>query len=118
MPSNSTKQSVRASRSMHDAFLVTLISLIAVGSALGGFLIGRHITRDAFIDRVSTKGAFEKTTLVSTGSPPLSLFQIVGNRIDDPLMAEVAVSLLRPLPTRSIGDQSCRGLPSRPARNL
>ena len=30
----------------------------------------------------------------------------------------VTVSLLRLLPTRSIGDQSWQGLPSRPTRNL
>ncbi len=82
------KQSPRVSGPLHEVFLVTLISLIAVGSALGGFLIGRHLTRDAFIERMSTQGTLENTSLVSAGSTPLNLFQVVGKSIDDPVIEQ------------------------------
>lgn len=105
MTSNSTKQSARASGSLHDVFLVILISLIAVGSALGGFLIGRHVTRDAFIEKISAQNAAEKTSLVSAGSTPLSLFQVVGKGIDDPLTAQALARLY----DVAVGDRDALG---------
>lgn len=93
MASNSTKQSVQASGSLHDAFLIILISLIGVGGALGGFLVGRYHTQDAFIKRVSSQSAREKTSLLSAGSVPLSLSQVVGRDIDNPLLAQALAGL-------------------------
>ena len=72
-------------KSRYDVLLATFISLTVVVAAIGGFLIGRHITRDAFIEKVSTQGAVEKATLVSAGTAPLSLNQIIGRGVDDPL---------------------------------
>jgi lysophospholipase L1-like esterase len=88
MSSNSTKPSAPASTALHDAFLVTLISLISVGAALGGFLIGRHGSQDSFINKISAQSAVENTSLFSAGSAPITLSQILGDRIDDPLTAQ------------------------------
>jgi lysophospholipase L1-like esterase len=87
MSSESANSSSHAPRPLHNAVLVTLISLIVAGGVIGGFLIGRNVTRDAFIDRVSALGAVESATLVSAGSAPRSLLQIVGSGLDDPLTA-------------------------------
>lgn len=87
MSANSTEQPARTPTQLQRVFLFLVISLIVVGGTLGGFLIGRRVSRDEFIRKVSTQGAAEKMTLLSAGSAPLNLFQVVGERIDDPLMA-------------------------------
>jgi lysophospholipase L1-like esterase len=88
MSQNSTKQPVGTSRSLHDAILAALVSLITAFAAVGGFLIGRNATQDAFIKKVSTQGSVEDATLVSAGTAPLSMLQVLGKGIDDPLMTQ------------------------------
>lgn len=75
------------SRALHKVVLSILISLIAVGGTLGGFLIGRHVSQDAFINKISARAAIENTSLVSAGSTPLRLFPFVEKSLDDPLTA-------------------------------
>ena len=85
MASKSVELSMRASRPLLDAILVALISLTVVGGTVGGFLIGRHVTRDAFIEKINGQSSVEKTTLLSAGTAPRSLYQAVAKDIDDPL---------------------------------
>jgi len=101
MSSNLTKQSARVRRFLRDPFLITLIALIVAGSTLGGFFIGRHITRDEFIRKVSTRSAVESASLATAGNTSLNLFQVLGKRSDDPLTAQ-ALAKLYNLP---IGDR-------------
>ncbi len=79
-----------ASRRIHEAILAIFLSLTVAGAAIGGFLIGRKATQDAFIKKVSGQaGSQPNTTLLSAGTVPVSLLQILGKRIDnDPLMAQ------------------------------
>jgi lysophospholipase L1-like esterase len=62
------------------------------GAVFGGFLIGRNITHDAFIEKVSGQGSVEGTTLISAGTAPLSLLQVLGKGVDDPLTARALAS--------------------------
>lgn len=80
-------------KSRYDTILATFISLTVVVIAIGGFMLGRYVTRDAFIEKVSGQGAIEKATLVSAGTSPLSLYQIVGKGIDDPLNAKALANV-------------------------
>jgi lysophospholipase L1-like esterase len=62
------------------------------GAAVGGFVIGYTVTRDAFIEKVGALGTDEGATLLSAGIAPMSLLQvleILGTRIDDPVTAQV-----------------------------
>ena len=88
MCSKSPEPSTPASRPLYNAVLAALISLVTVGAAVGGFLIGRNVTQDAFIEKVSTLGAGEDTTLISAGTAPKSMLQALGKGIDDPLMTQ------------------------------
>ena len=90
MSFNSPKQSIR---SLRDAILVTLISIIVAGGAVGGFLIGRYRSHDAFITKVTRQAGIGNTSLLSAGSAPVSLFQAVGKELDDPLAAEAFARL-------------------------
>lgn len=80
----------RASRRTPESILAIFLSLTVAGAAVGGFLIGRKTTQDAFIKKVSGQaGAQPNTTLLSAGTAPLSLLQLLGKRIDDdPFMAQ------------------------------
>jgi lysophospholipase L1-like esterase len=88
MSVNSTRQPTHSSRSLRDTILSIFISLITIGAAVGGFLIGRNVTHDAFIEKVSRQGSVEGTTLLSAGTAPMNLLQALGKRVDDPLMAQ------------------------------
>jgi hypothetical protein len=46
-----------------------------------------QVTHDAFIEKVSGQGSVEGTALISAGTAPLSLFQVLGKAIDNPLTA-------------------------------
>lgn len=93
MSSNSTKESARARRFLYEALLIALISLVIVSGTLSGFLIGRHVSQDAFINKVSMQAGIGNTSLLSAGSVPLSLFQAVEKEIDDPLTARALAKL-------------------------
>jgi hypothetical protein len=93
MSSKSGEQCVCASRSVHDTILVTFISLIVAGGTVGGFLIGRNTSRDAFINKVNRQAGIGNTSLLSAGVAPLSLFQAVEKEIDDPLVAQALAKL-------------------------
>ena len=90
MSLKSPEPSQPASRRIHESILAIFISLIVAGAAIGGFLIGRNVTHDAFIKKVSGQaGSQPNTTLLSAGTLPVSLGQIRGKRIDNrPLMAQ------------------------------
>ena len=90
MSSESPEPPKRALRPVHETILAIFVSLIVAGAAIGGFLIGRKATQDAFIKKVSAQaGSQPNTTLLSAGTVPVSLLQILGKRIDnDPLMAQ------------------------------
>ena len=89
MQSKSPKPPVRALHSVRSTILVGLICLITVGSALGGFLIGRNATRDTFIQRINTISGAEGVTLISAGSAPISLYHVLGKEsLDDPVTAQ------------------------------
>jgi lysophospholipase L1-like esterase len=81
------------SRKMREAILVVLICLIAVCGTIGGFLIGRSVTRDAFIQKVNSQSAFGNATLLDAGVAPRSLYQNVGNDVDDPLTAQALAKM-------------------------
>lgn len=90
MSSESPKPPIRASRRMHESILAIFLSLTVAGAAIGGFLIGRKATQDAFVKKIGAQaGSQPNTTLLSAGTVPVSLLQILGKRIDDdPLMAQ------------------------------
>lgn len=90
MSSESPELPKRASRPTHETILAIFISLLVAGAMLGGFWIGRKTTRDAFIKKISGQaGSQPNTTLLSAGTAPVSLLQILGKRIDDdPLMTQ------------------------------
>jgi lysophospholipase L1-like esterase len=83
MPPDSAKQPAGVSGSWHDAILATFISVMVGSAAIGGFLIGRNVTRDAFIEKVGVIGTDELATLLSAGTTPLSLLHSVGGEMDD-----------------------------------
>lgn len=80
----------RASRRMHEWILALFVCALVGGAALGGFWIGRKATQDAFIKKISAQaGSQPNTTLLSAGTVPVNLQQILGARIDsEPWMAE------------------------------
>jgi len=88
--SESPEPRKRASRRTLETILAIFVSLLVAGAAIGGFLIGRKSTHDAFIKKVSGQpGSQPNTTLLSAGTGPVSLLEILGKRIDeDPLMAQ------------------------------
>ena len=74
---------------MHESILAIFLSLIVAAGTIGGFLIGRNATHDAFIKKIGAQaGSQPNTTLLSAGTVPVSLLQILGKRIDEPLRAE------------------------------
>jgi lysophospholipase L1-like esterase len=74
---------------MYESILAIFLSLTVAGAAIGGFLLGRKATQDSFIKKISGQaGSQPNTTLLSAGTAPISLLQILGKRIDDPLMAQ------------------------------
>jgi lysophospholipase L1-like esterase len=93
MSTNWIGESTHTPRPLHRVVLSLVISLIAGGGTLGGFLIGRHITKDEFIRKVSTQSSVENTSLVAAGNAPLSLSQVLGREIDDPLTAQALTKL-------------------------
>jgi len=93
MPSDSRSQIAAASTSRRAGLLVILISLITAGGTIGGFFIGRVTTQDKFIRSVSEQGAIENTSLITAGTAPLSLLQILGKRLEDPQTAEAMARL-------------------------
>jgi lysophospholipase L1-like esterase len=82
MRPDSAEQSAGVSGSWRDAVLATLISVIVGGAAIGGFLIGRNVTRDAFIEKVGAFGADKRSTLLTAGTTPMSLLDALG-QVDD-----------------------------------
>jgi lysophospholipase L1-like esterase len=77
---------MRSSRSLHDYILAIIVALIVICTAVGGFLIGRNVTRDGFIEKVNTQSqSVTRTTLLESGTIPLNLYQAIGASIDDPL---------------------------------
>lgn len=88
MSTNWSEEPTHTPRPLHRVVLSLVISLIAGCGTLGGFLIGRHITEDEFIRKVSTQSGVENTSLVAAGNAPLSLSQVLGKGIDDPLTAQ------------------------------
>jgi lysophospholipase L1-like esterase len=78
---------------MREAILVGLICLITVCGAIGGFLIGRSVTRDAFIERVNSQSVNENTSLLDAGVAPRSLYQNFRKDIDDPLTAQALAKM-------------------------
>jgi lysophospholipase L1-like esterase len=89
-----TEPSVVTSRKAREAILVGLICLITVCGTIGGFLIGRSVTRDAFIQKVNgQKSANGITTLLEAGVAPLRLYPDTGMDIDDPLTAQALAKM-------------------------
>ena len=90
MSSGSSALPKRSLRPAHETILAIFVSLLVAGAAIGGFLIGRKTTQDAFIKKISGQaGSQPNTTLLSAGTGPMSLLQVLGKRIDDdPLMAQ------------------------------
>jgi lysophospholipase L1-like esterase len=79
--------------SRHETFFIILICIIAAVAALGGYLIGHAVTRDAFIDKISRQNSLEAVTLISAGTSPVSLLQVLGKGIDDPLTAKALANM-------------------------
>lgn len=86
-------QRPRARERWHRAGLLIAISLIVAGGVLGGFVVGRRTTRDAFIDKVTRQAALERPSLIAAGLEPLSLLQLIGKRIDDPLLSQALATM-------------------------
>lgn len=93
MSSNSATQFTPASRPLRDTILVILVSVIVVGGAVGGFLIGRYRSHDAFISKVTRQAGIGNTSLLSAGSAPVSLFQVVETGLDDSLTSAALARL-------------------------
>ncbi|MFS8085326.1 MAG: SGNH/GDSL hydrolase family protein, partial [Acidobacteriota bacterium] len=85
MSANSSKQSPQTTRPRHLVGLSILISLIAVGGTLGGFFIGRQTSSDAYVKKVGALLAIE-----NNGT---TLYQALGNKLDDPLTAQALAKL-------------------------
>lgn len=85
MSPNSTTQYGGRSKSLHAAFLVILISLIAVGGTLGGFFIGRYTSRDPYIRKASSL-----LTIENNGT---NLYQSIRSGLDEPLTAQAMAKL-------------------------
>jgi len=78
----------RASAPKHENILAIFISLLVAGAAVGGYVIGRKATQDAFIKKVIAQpGSQPGTALLSAGTAPMSLLQFHEKRLKDPLMA-------------------------------
>src|SRR6266566_3338171 len=88
MSSNSTERATRASKPLQNAVLSILISLIAVGGALGGFLIGRNITSDAYVAKVADLLALESNVMSL-----YTYYQMVGTRIENPTIGRALARL-------------------------
>ena len=88
-----TEPFVHTSQKMRETILVGLICLIAVCGTIGGFLVGRSATRDAFIEKVNSQSAFGNATLLDAGIAPRSLYQNLGKDIDDPLTAQALAKM-------------------------
>jgi lysophospholipase L1-like esterase len=88
-----TEPFVLTSRKMREAILVGLVCLIAACGTIGGFLIGRNVTRDAFIQKVNSQKGVDNTTLLDAGMAPRSLYQNLGKDIDDPLTAQALAKM-------------------------
>jgi lysophospholipase L1-like esterase len=58
------------------ALLLVVIALITVGGVLAGFLVGRWVTRDAYVQTV--------TAVLTTQNTPRTLYQELGQRVEDP----------------------------------
>ena len=69
----SANEPTRTFRLGHEAMVAILISLIAAVALIGGFLTGRAVTHDAFIEEVGAQCTDERSTLLSAGALPLSL---------------------------------------------
>jgi lysophospholipase L1-like esterase len=78
------------SRRKFEWILAMFVWFLVACAAVGGFWIGRKTTQDAFIKKVSADaGSQPNTTLLSAGTAPVSLLQILGKRIDnEPLMVQ------------------------------
>src|SRR5438270_57919 len=87
------KPSSRVPTGLYGTLFAVLISLLAAGGVLGGFLLGRNSTRDAFIERVGAARGSDGVTLISAGSAPLSLLEVLGERIDDELTAHALAKI-------------------------
>src|SRR4029077_7415648 len=88
-----TEPSALTSRKTREAILVGLICLITICGTIGGFFIGRSVTRDAFVERVNSQSATENTTLLDAGVAPRSLYQNFRKDIDDPLTAQALAKM-------------------------
>jgi len=88
-----TEPSALTSRKTREAILAGLICLITICGTIGGFVIGRSVTRDAFIQRVNSQSATENTTLLDAGVAPRSLYQNFREDIDDPLTAQALAKM-------------------------
>jgi hypothetical protein len=80
-------------RQLHESFLIALISLLIACSAVGGFLIGRSVTQDAFIHTVNSLTAIGGATLLDAGTVPRSAYQVIGTGIDEPLTARALAKM-------------------------
>jgi hypothetical protein len=76
MPLQSSAPKTRESRPPYQALLAILVTLIVVGGIVGGFLLGRNSNRETYVERVRHVLATERY---------VSLYEIAGKEIDDPL---------------------------------
>src|SRR5579864_7562792 len=88
-----TERFAFTSGKMREAILAGIICLIMVCGTIGGFLVGRSVTRDAFIERVNSQSVNENTTLLDAGVAPRSLYQNFRKDIDDPLTAQALAKM-------------------------
>jgi lysophospholipase L1-like esterase len=82
---SSSSPHASASKPIQSAFLSILISLLVIIGAVGGFVIGRHTSRDAYVDKVSA--------LLATETNGMNLYEVLGKGMDDPLTAEALAEL-------------------------
>lgn len=80
-------------RPLKETILAGLISLLVAGDTVGGFLIGRSRSHDAFIHKVSGQSGIGNSSLLAAGTASLNLFEVFKKDIDDPVTQSALASL-------------------------